>query len=238
MTTVQVSQAANDPLPAYLAIPSGRPPWPGVLVVHDALGMTTDLRHQAEWLAAEGFLALAPDLFHWGSRPRCVVSTMRAVAARSGRAFDELESARSWLADHADCTGKVGVIGFCLGGGFAVLLAGTGRYDASSVNYGGVPEDADDLLAEACPVVGSYGAKDRSLRKDPQRLARVLTAHGIEHDVKVYDEAGHSFLNDHGDEMPRWAAVAGSFARAAYHEPSAADARRRIVAFFDKHLRG
>lgn len=89
------------------------------------------------------------------------------------------------------------MIGFCLGGGFAVLLAGTSRYAAASVNYGGVPQDAEALLAEAFPIIGSYGSRDRTLRSDPDRLRDALASHGVPHDVTAYDGAGHSFLNDH-----------------------------------------
>lgn len=227
---------ARGPLPAYLARPDSSPPWPGVVVIHDALGMTTDLRRQADWLADQGFLAVAPDLLHWGVRPRCVIAAMRDLTRRTGRSFDELEVARSWLSARRDCTGRVGVIGFCLGG-FAVLLAGSGRYDAASVNYGDVPEDADTVLADACPVIGSYGARDRSLRTAPNRLEQVLSARGIPHRVDTYGTAGHSFLNNHEPgEMPVWAVVAGQFAGMRYDEPSARQARQRIAAFFTEHL--
>jgi carboxymethylenebutenolidase len=141
-----------------------------------------------------------------------------------------------------------------MGGGFALLLAPGHGFDAASANYGMVPKDAAEFFRQSCPVVGSYGARDRTLRGAAGKLTAALEAAGVDHDVKEYPGAGHSFLNDHPGPLatlrgaagrdavlPRlfaaFTAVTGPLMGMGYHEPSVADARSRIVEFFDQHLK-
>lgn len=226
-------------LGGYLKRPDGEGPWPGVIVIHDAFGMTTDLRNQCDWLAGEGFAAFGPDLMSWGRKRACMRATIADLKARSGRAFDDIDAAREWLvSDRSLCNGRVGVIGYCMGGGFSLLLAPTGKYDVSSVNYGHLPgDDTAQIMAGACPIVASYGARDRALKGAAAKLETALQTAGVTCDVKEYPDAGHGFINHHDGRLGIAIAVLGRLMGVGYEESSAADARRRIVAFFDAHLR-
>ncbi|MGL4177761.1 MAG: dienelactone hydrolase family protein [Dermatophilaceae bacterium] len=222
-------------LRAHLAVPRGDGPWPGLVLVHEAFGLDEVMVSSAQRLASLGYLVLAPDLLPRGRRTACLAATFAALRRGSGAAFDDLDAARRQLLDDPRCSGRVGVIGFCLGGGFALALAGRPGWDAASVNYGAVPRDLS-FLADACPVVASYGGRDRSLRGAAGRLRESLSENDVPHDVKEYPDAGHSFLGD-ADNAPWWAVPVGRLVLRAGPEPaSAADAWRRIDTFLRSHL--
>lgn len=222
----------------HLSLPAGSGPWPGVVVIHDAAGMTGDVVRQCDWLASQGFLAAAPDLLRGGTVLGCLRDVITRYATWQGRIFEQVEAVRGYLAGRSDCTGRVGVIGFCLGGGFALGLAPRGAFDAASVNYGMLPKDAARALAGSCPIVGSYGGRDRTLRGAADQLRTALEANDVSCDIKEYPDAGHGFINDHArGEVPFLFQLTGPLMGLGYQEASAEDARRRITEFFREHLR-
>jgi carboxymethylenebutenolidase len=197
------------------------------------VGLNADIRGHCDRLAALGYLALAPDLLDGKLWVRCVRSMVRQARAGSGPAFDALDACRTWLSDRPDFAGNTGVIGFCLGGGFALLCAPRDGYSAAAVNYGEVPADAGDVLAGSCPVVASYGGRDMMGTSPPRRLDAALTALGVPHDVKVYPQAGHSFMSP----KPAAARPLTALARLQYDKAAAEDAWQRISAFFNTYLK-
>src|SRR4051812_28318350 len=102
---------AGHPLNAYVATPpAGAGPWPGVVVLHEAFGLNDDIRRHADHLASAGYLAVAPDLYSDGGARRCLVGTMRQLSGGRGKAFDDIETTRTWTAAREDCSGKIGVV--------------------------------------------------------------------------------------------------------------------------------
>lgn len=230
--------------PEYVAVPAptrDRPgPWPGVVVVHDLFGMSDDIREQADWLAAAGHVAVVPDLFARDGRTqgigrvRCVSGAFRQLRAGTGPLFDALEATRTRLAAREECTGDVGVIGYCMGGGFALLLAPRPGWSAASVNYGLLPQDLA-VLEGACPVVASYGGADKPFAGSAAKLQGALASAGVPHDVKEYPGAQHGFINRATAVSPLTPAL--KVMGFSYDHDAAADAKRRVLAFFDEHLR-
>lgn len=181
-------------LRGYLARPSGPGPFPAVVMIHEAFGLDANSLRHADRLARAGYLTLAVDLFSDGGR-RCLVATMQSLVRGHGTAFTDISVGRDWLAKVPDSTGKTGVIGFCMGGAFALLLARDG-YDAAAVNYGRLPGRPEEALQGACPIVANFGARDKTLKGAAGRLEAVLDDLGVENDVKEFPHAGHAFLNE------------------------------------------
>jgi carboxymethylenebutenolidase len=218
-------------LRGYLARPDGPGPWPGVVVLHEAFGLTEDIKRQADRFADNGYLALAPDLYAWGNTARCLTATLRSMFRGQGRALDDVQGARRCLAERDDCTGAIGVIGFCMGGGLALLVSPEG-FAAAAPNYGDVPRRPAEQLRGACPIVASYGYRDRRLRGSGDKLDAVLTELGVEHDVKEYATAKHGFLFEHTGKTG-WTEPL----MVQYDAAAADDAWQRIFTFFDKQLK-
>lgn len=235
LSALSAQRSGSLRLHGFLATPAGEGPWPGVVLIHEIFGVDDVMRRQTRRMADAGYLTLAIDLYSAGGAARCLVSTMRSLFSGTGRAYADIETARRWLVDSPDCTSKVGVIGFCMGGGFALVAAETG-FDAAAVNYGQLPKDAEDALAGACPIVASYGDRDRTLAHAAQKLEDVLTRAGVAHDVKEYVGAGHAFMND-APVGPRPLRPLLRVAGMVPHPEAAADAWRRIEEFFDHYLR-
>ena len=174
-------------------------------------------------------MAVAPDLYSGGRRPVCIARTVLDMVRGGDATVGRIGAVHEWLTGQPEVAGdRTGVIGFCMGGGFALLSARKGGYRAVGVNYGSVPKD----LTGICPVVGSYGGEDRALLSHARRLDDDLTRLGVAHDVEVYPGAGHSFLNEH---KPRFTPP---FLKVGYREDAAEDAWRRILAFFAEHVGG
>jgi carboxymethylenebutenolidase len=230
VTTIDIDTPAGR-IDALLDIPEGRGPWPGVVVIHDAFGYRPDKESTNSHIAAAGYVALTPNMYARGGRVRCVTRVMRELLTQRGRAIDDVLAARDHLQALPECTGRVGIAGFCMGGQFALVMSPKG-FGASAPFYGTpLPRELSETLDGACPVVASFGSRDPMGGGAPTKLKQVLDQKGITNDVKAYPDAGHSFAN----KLPAQPLL--RIARFGYNQAATEDAWARVFAFFGEHLR-
>jgi len=211
-------------------------PWPGLLVLHEMVGFRdAGIRQIAKRFADEGYVALIPNLYDRpGPAPLCILRMLRSLRRGRGQGFRDLEAARTWLAGLPEVDpSRVGVAGFCLGGGFALLYAVRAPVGVAAVFYGDVPGTAAELDG-VCPVVASYGGRDLVFRSKANELESHLEEIGVPHDVKSYPNAGHAFMN-HPRGLLAWILRISPF-RVAHDEDASTDSWRRVLAFFRDHL--
>ncbi|MGV0718271.1 dienelactone hydrolase family protein [Mycolicibacterium sp. XJ662] len=229
MTKINL-EPPDGPIDALLDIPQGDGPFPGIVVVHDAIGYGPDNEATSQRIAAAGFLAVTPNLYSRGGRARCVTRVFREMLSQRGRALDDILAARDHVQAMPQCTGAVGIAGFCMGGHFALVMSPKG-FGASAPFYGTpLPRNLSDTLDGACPIVASFGRRDPLGRGAPQRLREVVEDKNIPADIQVYADAGHSFAN----KLPAQPLL--RITGFGYDEAAADDAWRRVFAFFTEHL--
>ena len=234
-TDITFPTDGGRPMRAAYAAPSDSLEHPGVIVIHEIFGLNDDIRRITGKVADLGYAALAPDLYdHDGIRLVCIARTLMTLNRGEGDAFKDLDSARKFLQQQAGVdAARIGVIGFCMGGGFALMYAARAPLGVAATFYGDVPKSSDQLRG-VCPVLGGYGDKDRLFAAQGRRLEKLLTERGIDHDVKIYEDAGHSFMSRNSGFLP-WIGKIGPM-KATYNPEAAEDSWKRIAAFFGRHL--
>ena len=201
---------------AFEARPSGAGAYPGVLVVQEWWGLNEHIKDVARRLAGEGFVALAPDLYEGKvtSDPAQAGAWMQQLDREAGIRILQgglrfLQEKEPIYAEH------IGVIGFCMGGSFALLLACRASLKAAVPFYGDVPEPIDQLKNVHCPVLFFGGAKDQWINAAKiEKLKKAFREYGVHGEVRVYPDADHAFFNDTRPEVYNPAAAQDAWTRA------------------------
>ena len=222
--SVSFPGATVSQLAAYLARPEGDGPFPAIVVIHEIFGLNDNICDIARRFAGQGYAALAVDLFAGRNRAVCMFRFLGGILFNSldHGGIRDLKAALSYLAGQPGVdAARLGAVGFCLGGSFAVAWAcADDRLKAIAPYYGMNPRPLA-AVARACPVVGSYPDPDITT-KAGRLLDMELDKYGVPHDLKIYSGARHSFFNDQGQN---------------YDPAAAEDSWQRVLAFFDEHIR-
>ena len=139
LTDISIPLSGDDELRGVLAVPDGEGPFPAVVMVHEVFGIDESMRSQITRMASAGYLVLMPNLYSRGGMRKCLKATFRALVDGVGQAYVDVEAAKQLLLSRPDCTGKIGVVGFCMGGGTEISLACRYRVAATDARIG-LPE--------------------------------------------------------------------------------------------------
>ncbi len=240
---VQIPLEDGTTMPGYLARPTGKAVLPGVIVYMEIFGINSHIRDVTEKIAAEGFVALAPDYFHrtgagieLGYDQSGMAEGMKHLGKlKADQMTGDAKAAIAFLKARNDVGGRgIGAMGFCIGGHMTYLTACTTDVKATASYYGGGiaapvgPGGAASTLSRTAGIKGRihcyFGGRDAMIPQDQVAAVRkALAAAGVRNEVIVYEDADHGFNCDQ---------------RATWHAASAADAWKRTVALFDEELRG
>jgi carboxymethylenebutenolidase len=234
-STVQLN-TPDGKMDSYVAQPKDAGTYPGIVVIQEAFGVNSHIKKVTERIAAEGYVAIAPDIFHRESERLIPYSDMaKAIATMQrvvdSKAMEDVAAAIAHLKSQSNVkAGSIGVIGFCMGGRLTYLAAAHHANDIkAAVPYypGGLTMGNPSPLSRTgeikCPMYLFFGAKDQLIPMDQAgQINTELTSKKVAFQMKIYPEAGHGFFCDE---------------RGSYHEASAKDAWEKTKSFFAQHLK-
>ncbi len=209
----------------FLAVPDKPGVYPGLVVVHEWWGLNDWVKEQSEKLAEQGYVALAVDLYRGktAADPSEAHELMRGMP--QDRAIRDMQAAFEYLAARKDVKpGRIGSIGWCMGGGLSLQLAiHQPHLGAVVVNYGSLPTDPNDIQQIGAWVLGNFGADDKGITPaDVEAFEKTMKGLNRRIDVKIYPGAGHAFENPNNTT--------------GYRPEAAADAWKRTIAFLHNAL--
>lgn len=210
--------------PGYLAVPKDGAKHSGIVVIQEWWGLVPHIKEVAERFAREGFVALAPDLYYGKTAAEPNEAQKLVMALDRPRAVQEIAAAAKYLKSlEAVSPKKIGVVGFCMGGGLALSAAASTAELAAVVAFYGRPLDKGDVAKLRVPVLGFYGETDHS---NPVEAVREFEGEmkktGVPGEIHLYPGAGHAFFNDSRPE--------------AFNAAAAKDTWGKTLAWFNKYL--
>jgi carboxymethylenebutenolidase len=212
----------------YLTRPKGDGTYPAIVVIHENRGLNDHIRDVARRLAKAGYVALAPDLLSRQGGTGSFANDEAAIAAIGKLDEDgltkDLTGAINYLKNEKFVrANKIGVVGFCWGGGNTLLIATRNKdLAAAVVYYGRNPKNLEDVKNINAAVLGNYGEKDTGITSQVPKLEEAMKQYGKSFEYKIYPGAPHAFNNDTNPER--------------YNAEAAKEAWARTLDFFKKHL--
>ena len=218
-------KSGDETVSGMIYAPAGKGPFPALIVIHEWWGLNDWVKEQTEKLAAQGYVALAVDLYRGkvATDPSEAHELMRGLP--QDRGIRDMQAAYDYLAARKDVKpGRIGSIGWCMGGGLSLQFAiHQPRLAACVVNYGSLPTDPNDIQQILVPVLGNFGADDKGITPaDVQAFEKTMRGLNRRIDVKIYPGAGHAFENPNNTS--------------GYRPEAAADAWKRTLAFLHNAL--
>ncbi|MCA9919966.1 MAG: dienelactone hydrolase family protein, partial [Anaerolineales bacterium] len=221
VTGIATYPGADEALMGYWAYQSGGEPRPAIIVIQEWWGLNDHIKDVANRFAAQGYVALAPDLYHGVVTTEPDEARKEAMALGTQEAVAEIQAAIDFLKGQAMVNGRFGIVGFCMGGGLVLQTAATSADINAAVPFYGTPLSTSQAAQVSAPVLSFLGSRDGIPASGYETMHTALTDAGVPNKFQLYEGAQHAFFND---------------TRASYNAEAAADAWQQMLSWFETYL--